>query len=215
MRLRVARQDDAEAILDIYRPIVLDSHISFEYEPPDAAEMRRRIGRTLEDYPWIVAEDEGDDGRLLGYAYAVRFRGREAYDWSAETTIYVSPGRKRAGVGSVLIRGLLRCMREQGFHVAVAGIALPNPDSVAFHECVGFEKSGIVRRAGYKAGHWRDIGFWQFELRRADEDAPAAGTRLAPPRPFRELPLDDVEGWLRASAEAGSHPQPPGADMLR
>ena len=102
--IRGVRADDAPAIAEIYRPIVETTVISFELVPPDAGEIARRIEATLEaGYPYLVAER---DGTVTGYAYAARFRGRAAYDGTAETSIYVRRDVKRGGVGRALqVRG--------------------------------------------------------------------------------------------------------------
>ena len=86
IEIRAATPDDAEKLLEIYRYYVLNTAISFEYNAPDLEEFRARIVKTLQKYPYLVAEQEGV---ILGYAYAGPFVGRKAYDWSAETTVYV------------------------------------------------------------------------------------------------------------------------------
>jgi len=179
----MATEDDAAAILDIYRPIVLNTAISFERDPPSEAEMRRRIRTTLERYPWLVAVEPGRSGRVAAYAYATQLRTRQSYQWSVEVSAYVRPDRKRRGMATSLYDRLLGILERQGFVNALAAIALPNPDSVAFHERFGFEPVGVFRNAGYKLGRWHDIGWWELELRR-----PTANP--ASPVPLRALAED-------------------------
>jgi phosphinothricin acetyltransferase len=192
LRLRLAGEDDAPAVLAIYGPVVRDTPISFELEPPSPAEMAERIRSTLELTPWLLAEAEG---RVAGYAYADPFRARPAYQWTAETTVYVHPDFQRRGVGRALYRALLAALRAAGYRSAVGGITLPNPASVALHESLGFLPVGVFRAAGFKQGRWHDVGFWQLEL--APGDPPAA-----PPRPLAAL-LGTPE-W-EAALRAGSH----------
>lgn len=172
-RLRFATEDDAAAVLEIYAPIVRDTPISFELEPPDEAEMARRIRVTGARFPWIVAES---DGAVVGYAYATTFRAREAYDWTVESTVYVHESHRGHGVARLLMSGLVDALRTLGYRGVVAGIALPNDASVRLHESLGFVASGAIPRAGRKHGAWHDMAFWTLEL--ADVD----GTRrpLAP-----------------------------------
>ena len=165
--IRLATEDDAPSILEIYAPIVRETPISFEYDVPTEAEMRGRIRSKLEHYPWLVMENEGE---LMGYAYAGRWRDRAAYDWSVETTVYVSAKARRGGVGRTLYNALFEALREQGFVLAVAGITLPNAGSVGLHEAVGFMAMGVARNAGYKFGRWHDIGFWQLQLQDPPDD---------------------------------------------
>lgn len=156
MQVRVATFADAERCASIYAPFVRDTCISFEVTPPDPAEMTKRIQAAL---AWLVAE--GEDGAVVGYAYANRHREREAYSRSADVTVYVDPVCARRGSGRRLYAELLRSLKEQGFHAAFAGIALPNAASVGLHEAMGFSAVGIYREVGWKFGAWRDVGWWQ------------------------------------------------------
>ncbi len=165
--IRLARQADAAAIRAIYAPIVQATHISFEQLVPSAAEVARRIQNTLAQHPWLVCEL---GGRLAGYAYASAFRSRAAYQWTTETTVYVHSEFRRRGIARALYTSLLALLRAQGYVTAVGVIALPNPASIRAHEAIDFYKIGVFRNVGHKAGHWRDTGWWQLDLR----PAPAA-----------------------------------------
>ncbi len=171
--LRMATPDDAGAILAIYAPVVRETPISFELEPPKPEEIHRRIAGVLGFAPWLVCEI---DGTVAGYAYASRFRDRAAYQWSVETTVYVDEGFRRRGVSGALYGALFQCLRLQGFRTAVAGITLPNEASVRAHEAAGFRPAGVVHRVGFKFGSWWDVGFWDLDL-----TPPAADQLPAPP----------------------------------
>jgi L-amino acid N-acyltransferase YncA len=173
-RVRLAMVDDAEAMLAIYAPVVRDSAISFELEPPTLAEMRGRIEAGASSLPWLVCERAGT---LLGYAYAGPHRSRPAYRWSVETSVYVSADAQRRGVARALYSSLMAILELQGYRNLFAIITLPNPASVAFHEVLGFAPIGVHRRAGYKLGAWHDVGWWQRWL---GEDAPDP----SPPSPL-------------------------------
>lgn len=179
LTIEVATPRDAEAVAAIYAPIVAETAISFETEPPSALEMRRRITRSIQSFPWLVCR-RGDD--ILGYAYAHAFAGRAAYTWSVETSVYVATDARRLGIGRSLYSALLPILADQGFHKAFAGIALPNPASVALHESVGFTPVGVYLGVGWKLGSWRDVGWWQRDLQSARKADPPAK-----PIPFGEL----------------------------
>ncbi len=160
-RIRLAREADAGAIAAIYAPFVEDTATSFETLPPAREEMVRRIAATTAGYPWLVCEI--GDG-IAGYAYATQHRGRAAYRWSVDTSVYIDPAHHRRGVGRGLYASLFEILRAQGFVNAYAGITLPNPGSVALHEAVGFTKVGVYERVGYKRGTWHDVGWWHLAL---------------------------------------------------
>jgi L-amino acid N-acyltransferase YncA len=187
-RIRVAMPADADQIQAIYAPIVRDTTISFEDEPPTAEEMAGRIAGTLSTHPYLVCEE---DGRVLGYIYASAFRARAAYRWSVETTVYIDGRTRRSGVGRALYEALLPILRRQGFHSAFAGIALPNAGSVGLHETLEFRSVGVCQDVGFKHGQWRDVGWWRLGL----SDGPPA----AEPIPFAAM-AGDVEALINGSS---------------
>jgi phosphinothricin acetyltransferase len=160
--IRAATPDDAEAVAAIYAPIVRDTTISFELEPPTHKQMRGRIASTLRQWPWLVCLDDG--GRVNGYAYAGRHRDPGAYQWSVNTSVYVRDDSRGQGVGKRLYAALFEQLVRLGYYRAFAGIALPNAGSVALHESVGFEPIGVYRAVGYKFDAWHDVGWWQRAL---------------------------------------------------
>ena len=177
MRIRTATPADAQAIADIYAPIVRETAISFESTPPTADEMADRIATTLQTHPWLVAV-EGDS--ILGYAYASQFRARAAYRWTCEVSAYVDTTARKGGIGRALYDRLLATLRRQNFHTALAVITLPNAASIGFHESFGFEHAGVLREVGYKFATWHDVASLRLVL--SDPH-----TVPAEPIPFSEL----------------------------
>lgn len=179
--IRLTRESDAEAMLEIYAPIVRDTWISFELEPPSIEKLRERVMKTLEHAPWLVYEKNGN---ILGYAYAKQFWPRPAYQWAVETTVYVHPDHKGRGVGRALYESLFRVLRAQGYYKALAIIALPNPASILFHQNFGFTSVGVFHSVGFKLGGWRDSSWWELTLCELPENP-------APPRPPAQLSDDE------------------------
>ena len=189
--LRIAGPADAAQVAEIYAPSVRVGGTSFEEHVPSAAVMTERMAATLERYPWLVC---ARDGALAGYAYASAHRGRAAYRWSVETSVYVAQAARRAGVGAALYRALLELLIRQGYGQAFAGITQPNEASVAFHARLGFERIAHYRKVGYKLGRWYDVVWMQRAL---------AGDRPGPgePVPFSRLRSEaSVRKVLDASA---------------
>jgi L-amino acid N-acyltransferase YncA len=194
--IRLAAARDAEALLAIYAPIVAETTISFELEPPTLEEMQRRITTTLPHYPWLVCEAAGE---VHGYAYASKHRERAAYQWSVDVSGYTHRRARRSGVGRALYTSLFALLRLQGFYNAYAGITLPNQASVGIHEALGFRPLGVYTSVGYKLGGWHDVGWWQLALR---ERAAAP----QPPTPFAALPTDSA--WEAALESGLAHLRP-------
>ncbi|WP_332878506.1 arsinothricin resistance N-acetyltransferase ArsN1 family B [Massilia sp. S19_KUP03_FR1] len=159
MHLRPAQPDDAAAIAAIYNHYILTTSISFEETTVDAGEIARRMASVGDaGLPYLVAEDHGE---VTGYAYATAWRVRPAYRNSVETSVYLAAGTHARGTGTALYRLLLAQLTERGYHLAIGGIAQPNPASVALHEKLGFEKVALFKEVGRKFGQWVDVGYWQ------------------------------------------------------
>jgi phosphinothricin acetyltransferase len=194
--IRLAHSGDGAPVAAIYAPYVTGASTSFEYAPPDAAEMAGRIASTLAHTPYLVLESGGE---VLGFAYASKHRERAAYQWSVDVSVYVHERAHRRGLGRALYASLLALLRLQGFYAAHAGITLPNPASVGLHEALGFQPVGVYRSVGFKRGAWHDVGWWQLPLRER------AGTP-DPPRSLAEAQRDPEWGRALAAGEQRIHP---------
>jgi L-amino acid N-acyltransferase YncA len=170
--VRDASERDAAACAAVYAPYVTDTAVTFESDPPSAADMAARIAAAQPNHAWLVLED---GGRVVGYAYGGRFEPRAAYRWACEVSVYVEMGRRRTGSGRMLYEALLRRLAERGFRVAVAGMTLPNDASVGLQRAMGFEPVGTYRRIGFKHGRWHDVAWTQRTLGDG-EDPPAEPT---------------------------------------
>jgi L-amino acid N-acyltransferase YncA len=122
--IRLATAHDAPGVQAIYAPVVRETAISFEWEPPTVDDMGKRIGEVVERMPWLVCEHRGE---VLGYAYASPHRVRAAYQWSMDVSVYIHAQARLSGVGRGLYRSLFALLILQGFYHADAGITPPNP----------------------------------------------------------------------------------------
>ena len=161
--IRPAAGHDIPAITRIYDYAVRHGTASFELEPPDEAEIRRRIGDLVgRGYPYLVAEL---DGMVAGYAYAGPYRTRPAYRWSVEDSIYIAPQMQRRGVGRALLDHLIGASEACGFRqmIAVIGDSAQTP-SIALHEAAGFRLVGTLASVGFKHERWLDSVLMQRAL---------------------------------------------------
>ena len=188
--LRIARPEDAPALLDIYAYYVENTAITYEYDVPSVTEFAARIRHTLEKYPYLVAEA---DGVPVGYAYAHDFHPRAAYGWTAEASIYTAHDRNHQGLGRRLYGALEELLRMQGVQNLNACVAVPEQDdayltrnSLDFHLHMGYRLAGILHRCGYKFERWYGMAYLEKEL----------GLHESPVSPVRPFPA------LRQEAEA-------------
>lgn len=154
LTIRLATPADAAALLEIYAPYVRDTAITFEYEVPSLSEFAERIRHIQTKYPYLVAEE---NKTLYGYAYASDFKGRAAYAWSVETSIYVRRDTRHRGIGGKLYRALEDCLARQHVCNLCACIAYPNPESIAFHEAWGYKQAAHFHASGFKLDSWQDM----------------------------------------------------------
>jgi len=156
--IRDAQLDDAQALLDIYAPYVQTTWVTFETKTPALPEFRGRIEqyRFTLGFPYKVAEL---DGGIAGYAYAHPYHQREAYRFTAETSVYIKQDLRRGGIGTELYKAVLEDLRRGGFHAVIAILGYPNEASKQFHEKLGFREIGCLHEVGYKFDRWLDVGY--------------------------------------------------------
>lgn len=160
--IRTAELSNAGAITDIYNHYILNTVVTFEEQAIKPADIRKRMKEVEGDaLPWLVAESEGS---VIGYAYASKWKGRCAYRFSVESTVYLAEAAIGRGIGAEIYGALLAELRKRKLHVAIGGITLPNEASVRLHEKLGFEKTAHFKEVGYKFEKWLDVGYWQVTL---------------------------------------------------
>lgn len=165
--IRSAISNDAESLVNIYKYYVENTAISFEYETPSIVEFKNRIAHTLENYPYLVAEQ---DGKIIGYAYASQFHERAAYSRCAEVSIYVDKETRKCGVGKILYTELEKKLKEMGILNLYACIAWTDKkdeyldnNSTEFHAHLGYEEIGKFHECGYKFERWYDM-IWMEKM---------------------------------------------------
>ncbi len=158
IKIRVAKVEDAEELVEIYAPYVKETAITFEYEVPSVEEFAGRIRKTLTKYPYLVAVSGNE---IVGYAYAGTFKERSAYDWAVELSVYVKKPKRHMGVGRQLYEALEKQLKQQNILNLNACIAYPEAedeyltkDSVAFHQSMGYQLVGQFHQCGYKFNRW-------------------------------------------------------------
>ena len=176
--IRPVTTADAEELVSIYAPYVLETAVTYEYEVPSVEEFRGRIENTIKKYPYLAAVE---DGIILGYAYASAFHPRAAFRWSAEATVYLKKEVHGRGIGRMLYENLEESLKRQNVQTIIAMIADPNPESVAFHEKLGYQIVGRLANCAYKLGQWRGMFYMEKHI----------GTYDGEPEPFR--PWSEIE----------------------
>jgi phosphinothricin acetyltransferase len=164
MRIRPGTPDDLAAVVDLYNFYVANSPATFEVT---AVTTEDRVGWLAEHsrggpHRLLVAEEA--DGPLLGWATTSPFRPRAAYATTVESSVYCRPDAVGRGVGSALYRELFGAIAGEDVERVVAGVALPNPPSIALHRRFGFRHVGTFTRVGRKFGRYWDVAWFERPL---------------------------------------------------
>jgi phosphinothricin acetyltransferase len=170
MRTRVVELDDAEALMNIWNPEVVETSVSFDLRPKSLEEQREWIHEHLATYLCLVAiNDEDDVGelgargeRVLGFASFSSFREKPAYATTVENSVYVARAARGRGVGERLLQDLITAANGSGFHSIIARIVGENAGSIRLHEKVGFTLVGTEVEVGRKHGRWLDVVEYQY-----------------------------------------------------
>ncbi len=159
--IRHVKPSDAKKICSIYNEYIKNSRVTFEETPKTVDEIASRIETITESYPWIVYEENGN---VIGYTYASKWKERSAYRYTVETAIYLDSRHHGKGIGTKLKGSMIDELRQRSFHSVISGIALPNPASIALCEKFGFKKIAHFKEVGFKFNKWVDVAYWQLLL---------------------------------------------------
>jgi phosphinothricin acetyltransferase len=159
--IRPVMPQDVATLCAIYNHYIANTIITFEEVAVTEVEFAARVTKVQQaELPWIVAEEAG---KLVGYAYASPWKERSAYRFSVEVTVYLAPDCTGRGWGTRLYEALFAELKRGSVRVAIGGVALPNPASVALHEKFGTQVAHF-RDVGFKFGTWIDVAYWQTDL---------------------------------------------------
>lgn len=175
--IRLATLEDAPSIYAIYEPYILNTSITFEYDPVPLDVFQKRLEKVLQQFPWLVYEREG---RILGYAYCSLFKERAAFAWDCECSVYIDEKAHRQGIASALYTKLFELIEKQGYYNIYALITYHHESSMELHKKFGFTEVGVYEKTGYKMGQWWDLLVMEKRLR-SFEVGPV------PPKPFYEV----------------------------
>jgi phosphinothricin acetyltransferase len=168
LRILPPTSADVPLMLEIYRPFVENSAVSFELELPTLQIFNERVLGIHSRYPFMVLKNNTS---VLGYAYASTHRERPAYRWAVETSIYLAESARGQGLGKILYSHLMDELYTRNFGHAFGIITLPNIGSEKLHGSCGFSKLCIHEKAGFKLNRWHDVLWMRKSLNEAGEEA--------------------------------------------
>ena len=159
--IRPVHIHDAQELLEMYNYYVINTTVNFDIEPLSLKTFTDKLNIITADYPFIVFEENNE---ILGYAYGSRFRPRAAYNYVAESTVYVKHTAHGKQIGSKLYAELIKLLKETDLHTVLGVLTIPNEASIKLHEKFGFEQVANLKEVGLKFGEWQNVGIWQLKL---------------------------------------------------
>ena len=159
--VRAFQKNDIQAILDIYNYYVLNTTVTFDIEAVTFEAFSDKVHKINAEYPFLVFEEEG---AILGFAYASRFRPKPAYNYTAESTVYVKHTAHGKQIGTKLYEALIDELKQTEIHTLLGVLTVPNDASIKLHNKFGFKEVAHLKEVGFKFGEWQNIGIWQLKL---------------------------------------------------
>jgi L-amino acid N-acyltransferase len=163
-RLSLCGEKQLPEILEIFNEAIINTTALYDYKPRTLDMIKQwYTQKVIGNYPVLGAFDEKDS--LLGFATYGPFRDRPAYKYTVEHSVYIRTDWRRRGLGTILLKEIIKKAEDQDYHVVIGGIDASNSESIRLHEKEGFEFCGLIRQAGYKFGKWLDLAFYQLILK--------------------------------------------------
>lgn len=161
--IRSAVENDLFGIQEIYNDAILNTNAVYTYRIQNLQERKSWFNKKKEDnFPVLVFEEKN---KVIGFATFGPFRAWPAYKYTIEHSVYVHKEHRNYGVGTALVKQIIKKADEREFATLVAGIDASNEKSIRMHEKLGFQYCGIIKRAGFKFGQWLDLAFYQLDLK--------------------------------------------------
>lgn len=159
--VRLASENDLEAINDIYNYFVRTSPATLQIEPETLLDRQHWFRSRSNSEPVIVLDLEGD---IVAWGALSPHRSREGYRRTAETSVYVGHDCHRRGYGHAILAALIQRARALDYHTLLAGCCSEAQPSIALHEDFGFRQVGCFREVGRKFDSWLDVIYLQLML---------------------------------------------------
>jgi L-amino acid N-acyltransferase YncA len=158
IKFEVVTEEDFVIIKEIYDFYIENSTATYYTEKISIEELKAFIPCGDKKYKsyMILAGSE-----VCGFCYFAQYKKRQAYDRTAEVSVYLKPGATKKGIGNAALRQLENAARESGIAVLIGIISGDNGNSIKLFEKNGYKKCGHLKKIGEKFGRMLDVVFYQ------------------------------------------------------
>ena len=152
------KETDLQIVKEIYDYYIEHSVSTFHTNPITIAELKEGI---FIDHPVYQSFLILKDDEVCGFCYLTQYKKRQAYDRTAELSVYLKPGYQREGIGKTVLQHLEEIARRVGIKVIIGVITATNITSIALCEKLGYEKCAHFKQVGEKFGQVLDVVAYQ------------------------------------------------------
>ncbi len=161
LKIRDAVEKDLNRINEIYNYYVINSTCTYQTVPETINDRIKWFNSHGKEYPVIVCEINND---IIGWASISPFHKRHGYKPTVENSIYIKHDFHRQGLGTILLKEIIKRAKEIGYHSMIATISGDQKSSIILHEKFGFKKAADLKEAGFKFNKWLDVVYFQLIL---------------------------------------------------
>ncbi len=159
--IRDVQPKDSKGIATIYNEYVLHSTATFEEKPVSEQTIQERLAEISTNFPFLVFEENSE---IVAYAYAHKWKEKDAYKYTLETTVYVAPKYQKKGIGLKLMQMLIDECKTKNYKALIACITKDNKGSIALHKKLGFFQVSDFKSVGLKFGKLLDVCDYELLL---------------------------------------------------
>jgi L-amino acid N-acyltransferase YncA len=154
-------KEDLAAVIEIYNYYILNSTATFHSEKLTKKDLEEFLFVAHPKYPSFLIKDNNE---IIGYCFITQYKKRQAYDRSAELSIYLKPEFTGMGIGPVALSYLEAAAKKAGVHVLVGTLCGENHASIRLLEKSGYSRCAHLKNIGEKFGKVLDVVVYQKEI---------------------------------------------------
>ena len=163
MEISLAKNKDLNGINDIYNYYISNTSYTFDIDQRTIEEKKEWFHQFKNSETSIcLVGYENDD--LVGFVCSTKFREKEAYNQSLETSVYISEKFKGKGFGKKLMFELITRLKSTNIKNLYALITYPNETSIKLHKTLNFKKVGTLNNVGYKFKKYWSVHIYELKL---------------------------------------------------
>tara|TARA_B100000674_G_scaffold25902_1_gene18081 strand:- start:386 stop:883 length:498 start_codon:yes stop_codon:yes gene_type:complete len=163
MKISLAKKSDLKGINEIYNYYISNTAYTFDINEITVSEKNKWFEQ-FKNSKTSVCLVGYQKKELVGFVCSTKFREKEAYNKSLETSVYVRDKFKGKGYGQQLMTELIARLRSTDIKNLYALITYPNKPSINLHKDLKYKKVGVLNNVGYKFNKYWSVHIYELKL---------------------------------------------------